>query len=105
MTLHAYRFSKDTVPPLSAFHATYQYCSSAKSANSLTPPPPLSVDVINGWPLMQQEMQEHGKCGELKLHVTQNAGFNQFTRMSIVLFNLTYFKLIFSLRNLGKILM
>ena len=28
------------LPPLSAFYATYQYCSSIKSANSLTPLPP-----------------------------------------------------------------
>ena len=35
--------------PLSAFHATYQYCSSTKFAYSSTPLP-LAADILNGWP-------------------------------------------------------
>ena len=35
--------------PLSAFHATYQYCSSTKFAYSSSPFP-LAADILNGWP-------------------------------------------------------
>ena len=37
--------------PLSAFHATYQYCSSTKFAYSSSPFP-LAADILNAWPPM-----------------------------------------------------
>ena len=42
------------LPPSSAFHATYQYCSSAKLANFRTPPSPLNADVLCTSPHTQQ---------------------------------------------------
>ena len=44
-----FRDFQPPLPPLSAFHATYQYYLSAKSGNSQTPPPPLSADVLYVW--------------------------------------------------------
>ena len=44
------------LPPSSAFHATYQNCSSAKSANSLTPLPPQCGHILSIAPLNKLNM-------------------------------------------------
>ena len=55
----------DPPSPLFAFHSTYQYCSSAKSANFLTPlPPSVRTSQMDGPLARGARTRAHGTGGE-----------------------------------------
>ena len=58
----------DPSSTLSAFHATYQYCLSAKLANSCTPSPSMRTPYVCTWSLWSTSRKFECDCREKQIN-------------------------------------